>query len=181
MAAQQALNVEQIRVLVAELAERLRESSTEYRLVIAGGALLAWHGLRDSTHDVDSLTYLDEAIRTKIADIAAERDLASNWLNHNARPFTPATLETESCKEIFRTSSLSLLGVPLHLLFLMKLDRANPADVADMIELWPLVRRHFSSFNDVARQYYEAYPLAQEDEYLTSFIAEIAREAESGS
>ena len=114
--------------------------------MIAGGALLAWHGLRESTHDVDSLTFLDEAIRTKIAEVAAEHDLAINWLNHNARPFTPATLETESCADIFVSPQLTLLGVPLHMVFLMKLDRANPGDVADMIALWPHVREEFSSF-----------------------------------
>jgi len=174
---QRALDGATIRGLVAELAERLHKSRTEYRLVIAGGALLAWHGLRESTHDVDSLTFLDEAIRTKIAEVAAEHDLAINWLNHNARPFTPATLETESCADIFVSPQLTLLGVPLHMVFLMKLDRANPGDVADMIALWPHVREEFSSFDDVARRYFDAYPLAREDAYLASFIEQIARES----
>jgi len=178
VAARRALSGEHIRRLVAELADHLRESNAEYRLVIAGGALLAWHGLRESTHDVDSLTHLDETIQTAIADIAAQQDLAANWLNHNARPFTPATLATESCADIFTSPSLTLLGVPLHVLFIMKLHRANRADVADMITLWPLVRPDFSSFDDVVRRYHAAYPMAQEDEYLRSFIEEIAHEAE---
>ena len=108
MAASQALSGEHIRRLVAELADHLRGSSVEYRLVIA--------------------------------EVAAQHDLAGNWLNHNARLFTPATLATESCADIFTSSSLTLLGVPLDLLFVMKLYRANPEDVADMIRLWPLAQ-----------------------------------------
>lgn len=178
MTASQALSGEHIRRLVAELADHLRGSSVEYRLVIAGGALLAWHGLRESTHDVDSLTYLDDAIQTAIAEVAAQHDLAGNWLNHNARLFTPATLATESCADIFTSSSLTLLGVPLDLLFIMKLYRANPEDIADMIRLWPLVRGRFASFDDVVLRYHEAYPMAEESESLAQFIAHIAQEAE---
>ena len=60
----------------------------------------------------------------------------------------------------------------------MKLHRANRADVADMITLWPLVRPDFSSFDDVVRQYHAAYPMAQADEYVRSFIEGVAHEAE---
>lgn len=177
MAMQHGLDGDHIRQLVADLAKRLRASNAENRIIIAGGALLAWHGLRESTHDVDSLTYLDGDIQHAIRDVAADHDLAPNWLNHNARPFTPATLESDTCGLLFDERNLVVCGVPLHMLFLMKLDRAAPNDVDDMVTLWPLIEAKFQGIDDIVEQYYAAYPLARFDEFLGRFVEDIARRA----
>src|SRR4051794_21092110 len=44
---------EQIAALVAEVADALRAGDRRHTIIVAGGSLLAWHGLRDTTVDVD--------------------------------------------------------------------------------------------------------------------------------
>ena len=44
-----------IRALVSEVADRLAPEGRQHVLILVGGSLLAWHDLRDSTQDVDSL------------------------------------------------------------------------------------------------------------------------------
>jgi hypothetical protein len=58
-------------------------------LIIVGGSLLAWHGLRESTEDVDSVRLLDDELRSAVASVAAFHDLPSDWLNANAAMFIP--------------------------------------------------------------------------------------------
>lgn len=48
-----------IRALVGEVADRLPAEGPQHLVVLAGGSLLAWHGLRESTRDVDSLCPVD--------------------------------------------------------------------------------------------------------------------------
>ncbi len=48
-----------IRAPVGEVADRLPPEDPQHLVVLAGGSLLAWHGLRESTRDVDSLRPLD--------------------------------------------------------------------------------------------------------------------------
>jgi len=49
------LDGDTIRALVGEVADRLPPQGPQQLLVVAGRSLLAWHGLRASTRDVDSL------------------------------------------------------------------------------------------------------------------------------
>ena len=72
---------------------------------------------------------------------------------------------------------LLVLGVPMRDLFLMKLCRADPNDVADMVVLWP--DTGFATAREVVDAFYLAYPLAPEDDFLEEFILEIAARAGS--
>ncbi len=42
-------------------------------MLVVGGALLAWHGLRDGTRDVDSVHRLDEELQAAVALVASQR------------------------------------------------------------------------------------------------------------
>jgi hypothetical protein len=167
------LSGEDIRTYLNEVAETL-PAGTRHMLVMVGGSLLAWHGLRASTYDVDSVLALDEALREAVAQVAQSRHLARQWLNDRARPFAPQTLRQQDCEVLLDHPALLVLGAPLGQVFLMKLDasRVRSSDVEDMITLWP--HCGFTSPQDVVDQYYEAYPLASPDEYLAEYVEDIA-------
>ncbi|MEY3575584.1 MAG: hypothetical protein RLZZ88_727 [Actinomycetota bacterium] len=172
------LSGDDVRQLVTELANLLAPG--EHReIIVAGGSLLALHGLRDSTADIDSLTPLDSTLRSHIAIVAAQHDLSDTWLNDHARPFSPSGLAPQQCDVMIEHDSLRLLGVPLHMVFLMKIDRAQEQDVADMVRLWPLVKDAFRSIAHVVDEYMAAYPLAREDPYLAQFLAEVIRRSDA--
>lgn len=65
-----------------EVAEILGASGqAQTRLIVVGGSYLALHGLRESTRDVDTITVLDEAVRSAVQEVARRRGLAPHWLN----------------------------------------------------------------------------------------------------
>ena len=78
--------------LVREVADELSGSDDQRVLIVVGGSLLAWHGLRESTHDVDSIRSLDAALRDAIGRVARRHRLAAEWLNDRASPFAPTPM-----------------------------------------------------------------------------------------
>lgn len=118
-----------IRQLMIQVAEELDKSSTHHTLVIVGGSLLAWYGLRDSTADVDSIRLMDDELRAVALEVAARHGLAVDWLNDHATAFAPATLDIDGCEVLLDRRRLSVLGAPLRDVFLMKLRRSDPADL----------------------------------------------------
>lgn len=164
-----------IRAHIQEVADRLSPAGEQHRLIVVGGALLAWHGLRDTTLDVDSLRRIDPELRGAVEEVAARHRLRSDWLNDNAAPFAPATLEEAECALLFDHPRLALLGAPFDQVFLMKLYRLNAQDYEDLVRIWPLCT--FTSPEQAAVQFDEAYPYALEDPHLAGLIAGIADEA----
>ena len=65
----------EIRAHLTEVADQLGEHGPAQVLVLVGGALLAWHGLRDTTRDVDSVRRLDEELRRAVGQVALRHDL----------------------------------------------------------------------------------------------------------
>jgi hypothetical protein len=60
--------------------------------------------------------------------------------------------------------------------FLMKLRRADPADLNDMRSLWPHVGATFSTARSIVSSFFEAFPEEPADDYLAEFVvAELAR------
>jgi hypothetical protein len=165
----------EIRALVEEVAERLRPDGPQHVLIIVGGSLLAWHGLRDTTEDVDSVRRLDEELQEAVESVASDHDLAPTWLNANAAMFAPATLDPAACEVLLGHPRLLVLGAPLNEAFLMKMYRADPNDVADMITMWPHIG--FKSAQEVVDAFFAAYPHAPADSGLASFIVEVAARA----
>ena len=169
------LDGDTIRRLLTEVADELA-SGPQRTLIIVGGSLLACHGLRDATHDVDSIRALDHEVRDAVQHVAQRHRLTDKWLNDSARAFTPATLDTADCEVLLDTPSLLVLGAALHDVFLMKLARADPADLADMRAIWPHIRNRFPTAAAITAAFYAAYPLEDRDPYLDAFIVdELAR------
>ena len=174
-AERKALDGAEIQELIAELARRLAPSGEQHLVVVVGGSLLAWQGIRETTEDVDSVHHLPADLRVVIQAIAVERDLRFDWLNDNARWFIPATFHLDSCAVLFEHPRLRVLGAPLRDVFIMKMYRANEADRADMVKIWP--KLDFARAQDVVDAYYAAYPHAERDPYMFEFVVGIARRA----
>lgn len=119
------LDGDAIRGLLAEVVDRLPPVGVQHVVVMVGGSLLAWHGLRDTTTDVDSTRRLDEELVTAVAEVAAAHDLDPTWLNAGAARFTPATLEIDDCDRLLETPRLRVLGA------------AAPTRVRDEVEQGP--------------------------------------------
>ncbi len=100
------LDGEAIKALIAEVAAEL-DDQVERTIIVVGGSLLAWHDLRDSTLDVDSIRRLDDALRHAVATVAARHGLAADWLNDRAAPWAPATLEVGKCEVLFRSGQVA--------------------------------------------------------------------------
>jgi hypothetical protein len=165
------LGQQQIRAYLHEVAGALGASGEQHVVVMVGGALLAWHGLRDATRDVDSVLQLDDELQQAVRTVAELHDLAPGWLNHAAAAFCPQTLTIQECDVFIDHPRLRVLGAPLRQVFLMKVRAGREQDHDDLVAMWPLV--DLTPAQAVA-EYWEAYPSAPEDEYLISWIEDIA-------
>ncbi len=168
-----------IRELLGEVADRLPPAGPQHVVVLAGGSLLAWRGLRESTRDVDSLRPLSAELAQAADEVGAAHGLGVGWLNARAAVFSPVTLGVEDCAILLDRPRLQVLGAPLDQVFLMKLYAARDRDLDDLRALWPLTG--FGSPQQAAKQFWQAYPHAPEDPYLATFIASVAETAEPGS
>lgn len=177
MAAEAPLSRDDIVALVTEVANELPARQPRHTIIVVGGSLLAWHGLRDTTADVDSIRRLHVELQQAVARVAERHDLEADWLNDSAAAYWPQTLEESECEVLLDHPSLLVLGAPYRAVFLMKLlavlNRA--ADYDDLVRLWPLCG--FNSPEEAAAEMYEAFPAAPEDPYLADYVANIARES----
>lgn len=171
------LSGERIRELVTEVAEQLGVQRTRATIIMVGGSLLAWHGLRSATEDVDTTVHLDAELRSAVRVVAERHRLAVDWLNDHAAPWHPETLRPEQCDLLLDHPRLRVLGAPLADVFLMKLNRSEPQDVLDMIMLWPLVVSVFPTGSHVVDAFYQAYPLEEPDDHLGAFVVDLAERA----
>jgi len=165
------LDGETIKALIVEVAADL-DDQVERTIIVVGGSLLAWHGLRDSTRDVDSIRQLDDAMRHAVKTVAARHGLAADWLNDHAAPWAPATLDVDACEVLLERGRLRVLGLPLRDIFLMKLNRGDPPDLVDMRSIWPVVSGAFASKAEVMVAYYAAFPneVPADDPHLGDFV-----------
>lgn len=168
------LDADEIRVLLTEVADELPEGERP-TIVVAGGALLAFHALRATTADVDAVRRLPDAVRNAARVVAGRHDLSPNWLNDSATAFRPDTLTDADCEVLLDHPRLRILGVPLRDVFLMKVDAARTRDYDDLVALWPLAG--FDSARQAEEEYRRAFPGAADDPYLVDWIEGIARRA----
>jgi hypothetical protein len=169
------LGDKEIRRYLNEVAEVLSPAGPRHTILVVGGALLAWHGLRDTTADVDSLLRLEEELQAAVGIVAARHGLAPAWVNDSAAGFFPQTLKESDCDVILDSPRLLVLGSPLRHVFLMKLFAARDRDQDDLVAMWP---RLGLTAETVVAQYWEAYPSAPEDEYLIDWVRGIAARAD---
>jgi hypothetical protein len=133
---EQPLGGDEIHSYLLELADELGEAGATYTVILVGGALLALHGLRDATADVDSITSLNDELQEAIRAVAARHGLAPGWLNASASPFAPVGLSEADCDVVLKHQRLSVLGAPMKYVFVMKLHAARAQDHDDMVKIW---------------------------------------------
>jgi Nucleotidyltransferase of unknown function (DUF6036) len=165
------LGADAIERYLREVAADLPQHGPQHTVVVVGGALLAWHGLRAATRDVDSGRRIDRDLMAAVARVAARHDLAPEWLNDSAAAFVPATLEDADCEVLIDRPTLRVLGAPFDQVFLMKLNASRAADTEDLEALWPYCS--FGSPEAAAEAFYEAFPLEERDAYLADHIRNV--------
>lgn len=171
----QPLDRAEIVALLGEVAAELGDVGSRHVVIIVGGSLLAWHNLRESTVDVDSIRRIDDELAGAVEVVASRHDLAPRWMNDRAAMFTPQTLDESSCEVLLDTPRLLVLGLPLRDAFLMKLFAARGRDLDDLVSLWP--HCGFATAQDAVAEMYAAYPAAPDDPHLESFVEQIIDEA----
>lgn len=166
------LDGELIRSYVQEIVEELSPSGPQHTLIVVGGSLLAWQGLRAATGDVDSLLPVSGELREAIETVAARHGLASNWVNDRAQMFRPATFRMRDCTVLFEHPRLRVSAPPLSLVFTMKLFASRARDFDDLVVLWP--HTGFEGPEQAAIAFAEGYPHEEPDPFLTEHIRGIA-------
>jgi hypothetical protein len=164
----------EIRRYLGEVADAMNPEGPQHTILVAGGAVLAWHGLRDTTEDVDSLHRLDEELQAAVRVVASQHGLAPAWVNDSSAGFFPQTLRESDCDVILNLPRLLVLGSPLRQVFIMKMFAARDRDQDDLVAMWP---RLGLTPEEVVAEYWEAYPAAPEDEFLIDWIRGIADRA----
>ncbi|CAN5598789.1 hypothetical protein BH10ACT2_BH10ACT2_00750 [soil metagenome] len=165
------LDGDAIKRLVTEVADEL--AGPEQRtIVVVGGSLLAWHGLRKTTRDVDSIRPIDDDLRDGVRRVAERHGLTVDWLNDRSVAFAPVGFDVASCEVLFEHPRLRALGAPFRDVFLMKLRRGDPQDLIDMRVLWPYVQDRFATAADVVDAFFEAFPSEPDDEFLPLLVVD---------
>jgi len=80
------LTGDQIGALVDEVAEEMPELAERQVVIVVGGSLLAWHGLRTTTADVDTVARVEAELASAVRRVADRHGLAPKWLNDGALP-----------------------------------------------------------------------------------------------
>lgn len=169
------LSAQQLHRLLAEVAQEPPDGEAQFIVIAVGGYLLAWHGLRATTHDVDSVKRLSRPLSTAAAVIARRHDLDDHLLNDSASAFVPATFDESACEILLDHERLLVLGAGFDDVFLMKLFASRTVDYDDLVALWPYCS--FPSAEEATRRFYLAYPHETPDPYLASHVAGIASRA----
>ncbi len=167
---EQQLTDELILQLLREVSAELEPTTPMITLVLVGGALLALHGLRSATRDVDTVSAMNTELTHAVATVARHHDLSPTWLNASSRPFAPAGLTESRCDLLLDTAWLRVLGAPLPSVFLMKIHASRMTDRDDLRTLW--AQRPFPSLDAAYRC---AYP-NDLDEHLDTHVAAVLGE-----
>ncbi len=153
-----------------ELADELGPGPARHTLVLAGGSVMALHGLRAATRDVDCVAQLDKELKAAAGRVGQRRGLEpGHWLNASAAAWRPQTLHEADCQVVLDHPRLLVLGAPLRQVFLMKLVSLRVRDADDLAVLWP--HAGFATPEQaVAALYGQAYPGEEPDEHLADFL-----------
>ncbi|WP_255771222.1 DUF6036 family nucleotidyltransferase [Pseudarthrobacter sulfonivorans] len=162
------LTARQIRALLQELARRLKARGVHGDIKLVGGAALILQGIGNRpTADVDA-SYADpHAIHAVVADMAADYDLAPDWLNTNASAFVP---DNATWVDIEQLDGLTIHAADTETLLAMKIAAERDKDTLDIARL--LRRLNITEAADAVNLAYDKYgehsiPLAAgRDNYL---------------
>ena len=168
------LNASEILACLGEVAEALPPTEPRHTIVVVGGSLLALHGLRQTTLDVDTVRPIEDELREAVARVARVHDLAPAWLNDSSAAFRPQTFVERDCEVLLDRARLLVLGAPLRQVFVMKLfaARVRTRDYDDMVAMWPGCG--FDSAEQAVELYRAAYPHEAEDPDLVEYVRGLA-------
>lgn len=161
---------QQILELLTEVASELGPGK-QCVIVVAGGAAMALHDLRQATRDVDVLDQVDAELARAVEAVAVRHSLSPRWLNASASPRRPQTLVVEECPVALSVGRLEVREVPTDQLFVMKLSAARAIDIEDLRALWPVCG--FCSVEQAVETFYQAYPLEERDPHLADFVRQV--------
>jgi len=127
------LTAAQIRALLHELGRRLQAAGAHGDVKLVGGAALILQGIGNRpTADIDA-SYADPTtIHAVVADMAADYDLAPDWLNTNASAFVP---DNATWVDIEQLDGLTIQAADTETLLAMKIAAERDKDTLDIARL----------------------------------------------
>ncbi|QOT17381.1 DUF6036 family nucleotidyltransferase [Paenarthrobacter sp. YJN-5] len=162
------LTAAQIHALLQELGRRLQKRGIHGDIKLVGGAALILQGIGNRpTADIDA-SYTDKTVvGAVVTDMAADYDLAPDWLNSNAAAFLP---ENAGWVELEHLDGLTVHAADPQTLLAMKIAAERDKDILDIARL--LRRLNITNAKDAVDLAYNKYgehsiPLsAGRDNYL---------------
>lgn len=162
------LTATQIRTLLHELGKRLQAAGAHGDVKLVGGAALILQGIGNRpTADIDA-SYADpNTIHAVVANMAADYDLAPDWLNTNASAFVPDNATWVALEQF---DGLTIHAADTETLLAMKIAAERDKDTLDIARL--LRRLNITNAADAVNLAYDKYgehsvPLAAgRDNYL---------------
>lgn len=162
------LNAAQIHALLQELGRRLQARGVHGDVKLVGGAALILQGIGNRpTADIDA-SYADKAaVNAAVIEMAADYDLAPDWLNSNAAAFVP---DNATWIELEQLDGLTIRAADTETLLAMKIAAERDKDILDIARL--LRKLNITNANDAVDVAYDKYghhaiPLAAgRDNYL---------------
>lgn len=147
------LTAAQIRALLHELGRRLQAAGAHGDIKLVGGAALILQGIGNRpTADIDA-SYADPTIiHAVVAEMAADYDLAPDWLNTNAAAFVP---ENATWVDIEQPDGLTIQAADTETLLAMKIAAERDKDTLDIARL--LRRLNITNANDAVNLAYDKY------------------------
>ncbi|QSZ54037.1 DUF6036 family nucleotidyltransferase [Paenarthrobacter sp. AT5] len=162
------LTAAQIHALLQELGRRLLARGVHGDVKLVGGAALILQGIGNRpTADIDA-SYADKAsVDAVVTDMAADYDLAPDWLNSNAAAFVP---NNAIWVELEQLDGITIQAADTETLLAMKIAAERDKDTLDIARL--LRKLNITNANDAVDLAYKKYgehsiPLAAgRDNYL---------------
>jgi hypothetical protein len=113
--------------LLQELVARLEDAGEKARILIVGGAALSLVDYdRRLTVDVDAQISPSGQVIAIAEQIAAERNITSDWLNDSvSTAFIPRFGKDPQWLEVYKSAAIEIAVAPLDLLLVMKLSAAR--------------------------------------------------------
>ncbi|WP_248760935.1 DUF6036 family nucleotidyltransferase [Pseudarthrobacter sp. SSS035] len=162
------LTADQIRALLHELGRRLQAQGVHGDIKLVGGAALILQGIGNRpTADIDA-SYADPStVNAIVAEMAADYDLAPDWLNSNASAFVP---DNATWVQLEQLDGLTIRAADTETLLAMKIAAERDKDTLDIARLLRLL--NITNADDAVNLAYNKYgdhsiPLAAgRDNYL---------------
>jgi hypothetical protein len=165
------LDADSLLLMLTEVGDQLSVGGAQHTLIIVGDAVLVWLGLRSSTNSVDTVDRLDDELLTAVQVVGDWNDLDRQWLIDTVASYRSVTLQPNDCSVVVNHPALLVLAAPYDQLFLTALAVAGSVDATDLATLWPYCL--FTSPEDAADAFYDAFPLETRDESLPDRIRTI--------